>query len=93
MLIIIIFLGFNDLFHSNNSALIYFFYIAEDDELSRQRRRLHNKVLGPHVPTKEKTTFKETFLPPELSMITFFMTKVHNIPTKKPKQKNKHVYL
>ncbi|VDI15898.1 Hypothetical predicted protein [Mytilus galloprovincialis] len=49
--------------------------LPQDDELSRQRRRLHNKVLGPHVPTKEKTTFKETFLPPELSMITFFMTK------------------
>lgn len=45
-----------------------------DDEVSKQRIKLHMKVMG-QASTKEKKTFKETFLPPELSMISFFMTK------------------
>ncbi|XP_076465247.1 dmX-like protein 2 isoform X2 [Babylonia areolata] len=51
------------------------------DPLSVQRLKLHMKVMGPPREKKEekdapvKETYKEKFVPPDLSMITYFMTK------------------
>ncbi|KAK3098460.1 hypothetical protein FSP39_019692 [Pinctada imbricata] len=46
------------------------------DDVSKQRMRFNMKAMG-QAPSssKEKKTYKETFVPPELSMVTFFMTK------------------
>ncbi|XP_069136751.1 dmX-like protein 2 [Argopecten irradians] len=48
------------------------------------RIKLTMKVMGGGpAGTKEKTTFRETFVPPELSMISFFMTKPFNTASEK----------
>ncbi|XP_033750320.1 dmX-like protein 2 [Pecten maximus] len=47
------------------------------------RIKLTMKVIGAAPGTKEKTTFRETFVPPELSMISFFMTKPFNTSSEK----------
>ncbi|XP_062621591.1 dmX-like protein 2 [Saccostrea cucullata] len=53
------------------------------DEVDKQRLRLVKKVMGggstSGVSLKEKPV-KETFIPPELSMVTFFMTKPFTSP-------------
>ncbi|XP_064608806.1 dmX-like protein 2 isoform X2 [Liolophura sinensis] len=49
------------------------------DDLAKQRMKLNMKIMG-NVPVstqkhESKRTFKEKFVPPELSMVTYFMTK------------------
>ena len=50
------------------------------DEMSKHRLKLHMKVLGPGSSAprlkEDKPTYKEKFVPPEVSMISYFMTKV-----------------
>ncbi|XP_071118494.1 dmX-like protein 2 isoform X1 [Haliotis cracherodii] len=49
------------------------------DDNAKQRHRLNMKLIGPSPgftkPSDVRETFQERFLPPELSMITYFMTK------------------
>jgi len=49
------------------------------DELAKQRMKLHLKVLGQSGNTQrlkeDKPTYKEKFVPPEVSMVSFLMTK------------------
>ncbi|KAJ8305006.1 hypothetical protein KUTeg_018589 [Tegillarca granosa] len=49
------------------------------DDLSKQRMKLHMKVIGSGGGGKDRTTYKESFVPPEISMVTFFMTKPFQI--------------
>lgn len=57
------------------------FYKSEGiDEVDKQRLRLVKRVMGgtggKNPPSSKEKPVKETFIPPELSMVTFFMTKV-----------------
>ncbi|XP_064619402.1 dmX-like protein 1 isoform X3 [Lineus longissimus] len=49
------------------------------DNLSRGRVNLHTRLFGPEVVTgqkkEEKPTYREKFMPPEVSIISYFMTK------------------
>lgn len=52
------------------------------DEMSKQRMKLHMKVLGPTgVPSsqqklrEDKPAYKEKFVPPEVSVLSYLMTK------------------
>ena len=54
------------------------------DEMSKHRLKLHMKVMGPSSQTQarlkeDKPTYKEKFVPPEVSIISYFMTKVRLI--------------
>ncbi len=50
------------------------------DDLAKQRMRLHMKVLGHGSNSQrlkeDKPTYKEKFVAPEVSMISYLMTKV-----------------
>ena len=55
------------------------------DDMSKRRLDLHMKVLGKHhaPPQKlkeDKPTYKEKFVPPEVSMVNYFMTKPYVNP-------------
>ncbi len=54
--------------------------VKPQDELTKQRMKLHMKVLGHSASNpklkEDKPTYKERFVPPEVSMISYFMTKV-----------------
>lgn len=63
------------------------FYKSEGiDEVDKQRLRLVKRVMGgtggKNPPSSKEKPVKETFIPPELSMVTFFMTKVRDVFTK-----------
>lgn len=60
------------------------FYKSEGiDEVDKQRLRLVKRVMGgtggKNPPSSKEKPVKETFIPPELSMVTFFMTKVRDV--------------
>ncbi len=61
---------------------IYLFYCLDSstDDSAKQRHRLTMKLMGSSPgltnPADIRETYKERFLPPELSMVTYFMTKV-----------------
>lgn len=44
------------------------------DEASKHRMKVHMKAMG-QMRKEERQTYEERFVPPELSMITYFMTK------------------
>lgn len=56
------------------------------DENTKQRMKLQMKALPPQRPPssassasklqEDKPTYKETFIPPEISMVSYFMAKV-----------------
>jgi len=56
------------------------------DELAKQRMKLHMKVMGgpnnaaSHHLKEDKPTYKEKFVPPEVNMISYFMTKPYQNP-------------
>lgn len=54
------------------------------DEVDKQRLRLVKRVMGgtggKNPPSSKEKPVKETFIPPELSMVTFFMTKPFTNP-------------
>ena len=53
-----------------------------NDSTAKQRLKLHMKLLeagGSTAPLQEnRPTFKEKFVPPEVSMLSYFMAKVGN---------------
>ncbi|XP_074651608.1 dmX-like protein 2 [Tubulanus polymorphus] len=57
--------------------------VPPKDYMTKQRMKLHVKVFGPELvhgskKEDEKPTYKELFVPPEISIINYFMTKVIN---------------
>ena len=50
-------------------------FAGKQDELFNRRVQLNLIIIGQQKGSDSKKTFKEKFVPPELSMITFFMTK------------------
>ena len=51
-----------------------YFSTEKSDDLYNKRLALNRKIMGQQKSDSRKT-FKEKFVPPELSMITYFMTK------------------
>ena len=52
------------------------------DDHTKHRMKLHMKVLGTSSQQRlkeNKPTYKEKFVPPEVSMISYFMTKVSEV--------------
>ncbi|KAK6180445.1 hypothetical protein SNE40_012599 [Patella caerulea] len=69
--------GVRTIIKANNSSIPL--SKTSEDELAKHRMRLNMRVMG-SSPVANKTpdlkeTYKEKFVPPELSMITYFMTK------------------
>ncbi|KAL3867333.1 hypothetical protein ACJMK2_044544 [Sinanodonta woodiana] len=54
---------------------------SSDELLHKQRMKLHMKVMGTEGKHDIKKTYREKYIPPELSMITFFMTKPFIVTT------------
>ena len=56
---------------------------APKDDVSKQRMKLHMKVLGPSGSSQHlkehKPTYKEKYVPPQMSMISYFMAKVSHL--------------
>ena len=48
--------------------------VSARDDMYSKRMKLNMKIMGQPRPENKKT-FREKFVPPELSMITYFMTK------------------
>ncbi|ESO86706.1 hypothetical protein LOTGIDRAFT_235301 [Lottia gigantea] len=68
--------GAKTIFKSNNPNIPL--TKPSEDELAKHRMRLNMRVMGSSPspkPAEMKESYKEKFIPPELSMITFFMTK------------------
>jgi hypothetical protein len=69
-----IFLLICDGFHLNFFNKVNFNQTEKTDDLYNKRIALNRKIMG-QQRTDSRKTFKEKFVPPELSMITYFMTK------------------